>query len=108
MIAEHEAGHARRLSPAITRDTEKGKNMTTDDMRRELERHGYLCGARDPRLNTNHVGAFMVTEADYQDPHYGYELPTEDGANGPWCIVGDDLSSLISEAYDVFRLDWEG
>lgn len=37
----------------------------------------------------------MVAEG-YEDS----ELPTDDGSNGPWCIVGDDLNSLIAEAFD--------
>jgi len=39
----------------------------------------------------------MVVES-----HDESELPTDDGANGPWCIVGDDLDALIAVAYDVW------
>jgi hypothetical protein len=39
----------------------------------------------------------MVVEA-----HNESQLPTEDGSNGPWCIVGDNLDELIDTAYDVW------
>lgn len=61
-----------------------------------LRARGFTVGARDPRINTNYPGAFMVVEA-----HDESELPTEDGSNGPWAIVGDDLQALIDEAYEV-------
>ena len=32
--------------------------------------------------------------------------PTDDGAEGPWCIVGDDLPALIQEAFDVFVTEY--
>jgi len=59
-----------------------------------LEERGWTVGERDPRLNTDHAGGFMCVE-----PHDASELPTRDGSNGPWCIVGDDLDALIDEAY---------
>lgn len=64
-----------------------------------LRANGYIVGARDPRLNTNYAGAFMVVEEGYTDD----ELPTKDGSNGPWCIVGDDLAALVDTAYDLWR-----
>jgi hypothetical protein len=60
-----------------------------------LESYGFEVGARNPQLNTNYPGQFMVTEGYDQS-----ELPTADGSNGPWCITGDDLDELITEAYD--------
>ena len=66
-----------------------------------LRDHGWFVGDRDPRLNTKYPGKFMVTENDFED----YELPTEDGSNGPWCIVGDNLDALTKEAFDVHFAD---
>jgi hypothetical protein len=60
-----------------------------------LKEHGFTVGVRDHRLNTNYAGAFMVVEAHEQS-----ELPTEDGRNGPWCVVGDSLSELIDQGFD--------
>lgn len=57
-----------------------------------------MVGERDKLLNTRYSGVFMVAE-----PYTSNELPTEDGSNGPWCIVGDDLDKLIEEAYDVYE-----
>jgi len=65
-----------------------------------LANNGYQVGPRDPRLNTKFEGSFMIVEAGYQDDVLpNHILHTEDGRNGPWCIVGNDLSSLIDEAY---------
>lgn len=71
---------------------------TVNEMRKFLESYGWTAGARDPRLNTNYPGKFMVVE-----PHEEDELPTEDGSNGPWCVVGDDLDDLIRRAYDTLK-----
>lgn len=61
----------------------------------ELASNGYTLGAREPKLNTNHLGVFMIVEAlgEWDGK------PTPDGANGPWCIVGDDLAAMIEEAH---------
>ena len=69
--------------------------MTTLEMRRKLEEQSFVVGERDPRLNTDYAGRYMVVEA-----HDESELPTRDGSNGPWCIVGDSLDALIKEAYE--------
>lgn len=63
-----------------------------------LEQFGFTIGDRDPRLNTNFAGDFMVVEATHADIA-DFSLPTEDGANGPWCIVGDNLDTLVDEAH---------
>jgi hypothetical protein len=67
---------------------------------------GFICGPRDPRLNTNYPGAFMVAE-HYEES----ELPTPTSSNGPWCIVGDDIDALIDEAFamwvDEYTTWWE-
>ena len=66
--------------------------------RKLLESYGYIIGVRDCRINTGYPGKFMVVEAHEQS-----ELPTKDGRNGPWCIVGDNQRALISEAASVLR-----
>lgn len=63
----------------------------------ELRKLGFIVGPRDPRLNRKYPGKFMVVES-----HDESELPTDDGSNGPWCIVGDDLDALVQQAYDVW------
>ena len=73
--------------------------MTQEEMTSRLREWGFVVGKRDPRINTRFEGSFMVVES-----HEESELPTEDGRNGPWCIVGDDLAALVREAYGV----WEG
>ncbi len=75
-----------------------------------LERRGYIVGVRNPQINTNFAGSFMVCE----NPE-GHDLPTEDGSNGPWCIVGDNLTKLVNEAFlvalDIYKpkyvSDWD-
>lgn len=68
--------------------------MTHEQKIATLREHGFVVGERDPRLNTNFAGAFMVAEA-----HEESELPTQDGRNGPWCVVGDDLPTLVEMGY---------
>lgn len=68
---------------------------TIERMKELLEKAGFTVGARNPHLNTAFKGCFMVVE-----PYDESELPTEDGRNGPWCIVGDNLDALIVEAYN--------
>lgn len=59
--------------------------------KRFLESYGFTVGDRDPRLNTDFTGKFMVVE-----PYDERDLPTKDASNGPWCVVGDDLEELIA------------
>jgi hypothetical protein len=66
--------------------------------REYLESFGYVIGYRDPRLNMDFPGKYMVAE-----PYEASQLPTRDACNGPWCIVGDDLDALISHAADTLR-----
>lgn len=61
----------------------------------ELASHGFAIGMREPKLNTDHKGVFMIVE--HLEEWDG--VPTANGANGPWCIVGDDLEALITEAH---------
>lgn len=77
--------------------------QSVEAKRSYLEACGFKIGPRDPRgINTNYPGAFMVAE-DYEAD----ELPTEDGSNGPWCIVGDNLDDMIAQAFDVWFDDYE-
>lgn len=72
--------------------------VTTQHRIALLEKYAFTIGDRDERLNTDHPGSHMVVEAtaeEVSDP----VLPTKDGANGPWCIVGDDLDGLVEEAH---------
>ena len=68
---------------------------TIEQKRSELEKAGFVVGKRDPRINTDYPGRFMVVEE-----HEESDLPTRDGSNGPWCIVGNDLNKLVEDAYD--------
>lgn len=65
-----------------------------------LESYGWTVGERNPQLHTDFLGAFMCVE-----PYEEEELPTKDGANGPWCVVGDNLEELIDAAYE-FLVDF--
>lgn len=67
---------------------------TIPEMRQFLTDCGFIVGQRDSRLNRKYPGLFMACE-----PFEESEVPTDDGSNGPWCIVGDDLDELIAEAY---------
>lgn len=72
--------------------------MTRDEKTAFLQSYGFEVGDRNSQLNRNYSGKFMVSE-----PYETSELPTEDGANGPWCIVGNDLDTLIDEGYDFLK-----
>lgn len=74
--------------------------MTYEQKATVLRSYGFTVGPRDPRLNTNHSGTWMVVEGSIAEIESDYDLPTQDGANGPWCVVGDDLSALVDEAFD--------
>ncbi len=60
-----------------------------------LRLYGFVVGPRDPLINRHYRGAWMVAEA-----HEPSELPTDDGSNGPWCVVGDDLHQMVDDAFD--------
>lgn len=74
--------------------------MIFEQKLRVLLAYGFTVGVRDGRLNTDHPGYYMVLEGTVQDAEEAGELPTRDGANGPWCLVGDDLSAMLDEAFD--------
>ena len=62
---------------------------------------GWTIGQRNDhgvKLNMKFVGKYIAVE-----PHDESEAPTEDGSNGPWCIVGDDVDALLREAYEFAR-----
>ena len=42
----------------------------------------------------------MVAEACEEN-----ELPTKDGRNGPWAVIGNNLCALVNEAYE-FLIDF--
>jgi hypothetical protein len=50
----------------------------------QLALAGYLVAPRDPAVRPGHAGAFMIKDQQESD---GY------------CIVGDDINALISEAH---------
>lgn len=84
----------------------KGKSVvfdepTTIEMTAKLCEWGFTVGKRDHRVNRKYRGDFMVVEA-----HEDNELPTDDGSNGPWAIVGDDLAALVREAYAAWCGDY--
>ena len=67
--------------------------MNIAEKQAALLAYGYIVGERDLHMNTAHPGNVMVAEAHSS-------IPTKDGSNGPWCIVGNDLAALIDEAYE--------
>ena len=76
--------------------------MTNAQKTHALCAAGFIVGPRDVHINTRWPGRFMVVEA-----HDESELPTEDGSNGPWAVVGDDLATLVQTAYDVWADELE-
>lgn len=64
-----------------------------------LDSFGFIVGERDPAMNTNFAGRFMVCEP-YES---GHSQP--DGSGGIWCVVGDDLDMLMIEAVEFFELE---
>ncbi len=72
--------------------------MTTGEKAMALLFDGFTIGQRNDRLNTDHAGYFMVVEA-YEES----QLPTKDGSNGPWCVVGFDLPQLIDQGFEFMQ-----
>ena len=62
--------------------------------KRELRKHGFFVGKRDPKRNKAFRGQFMVCEREALK-----EPPSDDAGNGAFCIVGDNLNALIAEAH---------
>lgn len=75
-------------------DGEETPPVTTAEKLERLQALGWICGPRDPNLNRTFPGVFMAAEP------YDIGTVTYDGSNGPWCIVGDDLDSLVHDAFD--------
>ncbi len=76
--------------------------ITHDHRLKVLRAYGYYVGPRDPRLNTRYSGTWMVMEhATIAEAEAACDLPTESSANGPWCLVADDLRWLVQEAFDA-------
>lgn len=63
-----------------------------------LESFGFVVGKRDPKMNSDHEGAFMVAE----EVPEGY-AGQRDGSDNEeiWCVVGDDMELLVSDAIDL-------
>lgn len=68
--------------------------MNTEGKKAFLESYGWTVGPRDPRINTDYSGGFMCVEPFSED-----QLPTRNGSNGPWALVGDDLGEMIDVSY---------
>ena len=69
---------------------------TTLERAKSLYEAGYYMGPRDPDRNRAFEGSFMICE----NVNVGV---TDDASLGGYCIVGDDLDSLINDAYnDIF------
>ena len=75
-------------------------DLTFDQKVTVLRAYGWTVGERDPRLNTAYPGTKMVMEGTIDEVERDHELPTVDGRDGPWCLVGDDLVPLVDEAFD--------
>lgn len=55
--------------------------------------HGFYVGDRNPDRNKDFPGKYMVAE------EYDIGRPTNDASTGGFCIVGDDLDTLIGNAF---------
>jgi hypothetical protein len=77
-------------------------DVTYQDKLDALIRWGFVVGERNPLINMLYPGEFMVAESHEQS-----DLPTQDGANGPWCIVGEDLPALVNEAWGNWVDEYE-
>ena len=68
--------------------------MSIEAKRAALEKMGFVIGKRDPNMNRAFAGRYMVAES--------YDAGTiqddAQGGDGVWCIVGDHLEGLITEA----------
>lgn len=56
---------------------------------------GLIVGERDPKMNTDYEGAFMVAEPLSENDPY----PTRDASDGRFCIVGHDLQDIAEVSY---------
>lgn len=86
---EHASRHDRNMGISTSCEAEiKQAQLKEMPFKQEfaLTNAGYKIGPRDPKVNPEHPGRFMIT-----DP--------EDGEDG-YAIVGDDRAGLIAEAYE--------
>lgn len=64
-----------------------------------LEYQDFIVGERDPRVQTEFDGKYMVAQkyddCEIENPHNG----------DFWCVVGDDLNALMEEAIRDFQLE---
>lgn len=65
---------------------------------RALMLAGIYAGTRDPSRNRAFAGQYMVAENILVSP-------TDDASSGGFCVVGDDLLSLVVEACQHFDLE---
>lgn len=74
----------------VVGDVMQGIRHQDDGTFQLLQSYGYFAGARDPKVKPDFSGRFMVRD-------------TEDDADG-FCIVGDDLGALVSEALEHLEI----
>jgi hypothetical protein len=74
---------------------EAADSKSEEEMIAALSYAGFIVRERDPRVNTDHQGKWMVIESDWEE----HDLPTKDASNGPRCIVGDDCAAIVREAF---------
>lgn len=67
--------------------------------RATLESYAFTIGARDPQINSDFPGKFMVVEG------LAEQLPCKNAAegNGDWALVGDNLDWLINESFGALH-----
>jgi hypothetical protein len=66
------------------------------NMAKKLHEMGIYIGPRNPSRNTAFVGCYMVCH------DITITGTTTDSGHGGFCIVGDDLSELVVDAYNYF------
>ena len=66
-----------------------------EQRKKELIKHGFFVGKRDPKRNRAFRGKFMVCDRE------ALKEPPSDSATGAFCVVGDNLPALIVDAYNL-------
>lgn len=74
--------------------TESTNELTTFAMAHALHQEGYYIGPRDYKRNKIFNGKWMVCE------NVDYPNETLDAGAGGFCIVGDNLTDLITTAFN--------
>lgn len=90
----HRTGEESAANVALDWLANRTRSKLEDDIDK-LRSLGFVVGTRDKRVNTDFAGDLMVCE-----PYDDEQLPTRDGANGPWCVVGYDISELVALGMD--------